>query len=362
MIVLELEEAAGAIGSLDLLWSHLPYPPEVTEADADTYALSGPTSIWRFNGQRQTTELVGDFDYRAGPDPEPSPFRGTVEGVNFYVSNRLIATISFDGPVDYENFWGRVDRMLAREDAEIIGNDRANLLYLYGPGKTVLRGMGGNDELHGFAGDRLIGGEGDDTYYLWERGARVGEADGEGIDTVAVLSRSYTLGDQLENLVAYGWSGFSGTGNGEDNAITGGWANDRLTGLEGGDLLRGRGGNDRLVGGAGDDALQGGAGDDLLLGGAGGDSLTGGGGADTFRFAGGAADRITDFASGQDVIDLRALLPGRLDWIGSAGFSGDDGEVRRAGGALAVDLDGDGVADFEIRLGGAQVAEDDLLL
>ena len=108
--------------------------------------------------------------------------------------------------------------------------------------------------------------------------------------------------------------------------------------------------------------MQGGAGDDLLLGGAGGDSLTGGGGADAFRFTGGAADRITDFASGQDVIDLRALLPGRLEWIGSAGFSGDDGQVRRAGGALAVDLDGDGVADFEIRLGGAQVAEDDLLL
>ena len=61
-----------------------------------------------------------------------------------------------------------------------------------------------------FAGDRLIGGEGDDVYYLWERGARVREAQDEGVDTVAVLARSYTLGSHLEDLTAYGWRGFSG--------------------------------------------------------------------------------------------------------------------------------------------------------
>jgi Ca2+-binding RTX toxin-like protein len=70
-----------------------------------------------------------------------------------------------------------------------------------------------------------------------------------------VAARSYTLGHHVENLVAYGWRGFSGTGNGGDNMILGGYAKDRLAGMGGDDLLRGRSGEDRLVGGAGDDAL-----------------------------------------------------------------------------------------------------------
>jgi Ca2+-binding RTX toxin-like protein len=68
--------------------------------------------------------------------------------------------------------------------------------------------------------------------------------------------------------------------------------------------------NDVLTGGAGNDILAGGAGNDVLNGGKGFDYLTGGAGSDTFRFSGSTAnaDRITDFVSGQDKIQIHAIF------------------------------------------------------
>ena len=82
----------------------------------------------------------------------------------------------------------------------------------------------------------------------------------------------------------------------------GGSGNDTLIANDTGCTLSGGGGNDTLIGGAGNDRL---------IGGTGVDNLTGGGGADTFVFllgdssaASGQHDRITDFLSGTDHIDL----------------------------------------------------------
>lgn len=79
--------------------------------------------------------------------------------------------------------------------------------------------------------------------------------------------------------------------------------NDRANGMGGSDVMNGGAGNDLLEGGAGRDRLSGGRGNDVLDGGAGSDVLSGGAGADQFVFArNGGADRITDFAQGQDMI------------------------------------------------------------
>ena len=79
--------------------------------------------------------------------------------------------------------------------------------------------------------------------------------------------------------------------------------NDRANGLGGRDVMNGGAGHDLLEGGTGADRLSGGRGDDTLVGGAGNDVLSGGAGADRFVFARtGGADRITDFAQGEDVI------------------------------------------------------------
>ncbi|MBA3678434.1 MAG: M10 family metallopeptidase C-terminal domain-containing protein [Sphingosinicella sp.] len=120
---------------------------------------------------------------------------------------------------------------------------------------------------------------------------------------------------------------------------------------------------------AGSDILNGGEGDDLLDGGGGADLLTGGGGADTFRFdrgdtgMGSAADRITDFLSGVDRIDLSSMdadpaMAGdqAFTFLGNAAFSGAVGQLRYFSDGvdtwLQGDGDGDGMADFEIALTG----------
>jgi Ca2+-binding RTX toxin-like protein len=134
---------------------------------------------------------------------------------------------------------------------------------------------------------------------------------------------------------------------------------DTLRGGEGGDTLSGLGGNDTLIGGDGDDRLNGGADRD---------TLTGGNGADIFVFDAPAhtgvrtaADRITDFQSGIDLIDLSAIDANRktaendaFTFIGGANFSKKAGELRysttSSGTYVSGDTNGDGVADFEILL------------
>jgi serralysin len=117
--------------------------------------------------------------------------------------------------------------------------------------------------------------------------------------------------------------------------------------------------------------LFGGAGADVLQGGLGADSLTGGAGADTFRYTAAgqsttlSMDRILDFASGSDKIDLSGIDADSVaagnqafHWIGASAFSGTGaasaGELRAflSNGNWFVegDTDGNGSADLVIQL------------
>ncbi|WP_162240032.1 calcium-binding protein, partial [Methylobacterium sp. Leaf106] len=128
-----------------------------------------------------------------------------------------------------------------------------------GDGDDTLRGGIGGDTLDGGAGnDTMIGGRGDDTYIVDSPGDTVVEAPGQGDDTVR-SSVTYTLPDNVENLVLTGSGGIDGTGNALDNGITGNDGDNTLDGGAGNDRLTARGGDDVLIGGAGDDIMRGGA-------------------------------------------------------------------------------------------------------
>ena len=221
-------------------------------------------------------------------------------------------------------------------------------------GDDILRGNGGDDRLLGGFGrdelsggtgaDRMVGGRGHDTYRIDSALDRVIERPDEGTDLV-IASASHRLARNVEDLTLTG-DAVRATGNALANV---------LNGTEGDNVLEGAGGDDTLIGGAGTDRLS------------------GGGGADVFVFylpvhstPGAARDVILDFKSGIDTIDLASLagkIRGPLDFIGDDPFSGSRGEVRYEHHIVAFDRNGDGAADFEIRLkGGPDLTADDLHL
>jgi Ca2+-binding RTX toxin-like protein len=139
-------------------------------------------------------------------------------------------------------------------------------------GNDILDGGEGNDTLNGGTGDdELIGGTGNDTYVIDSSNDSIIEEATAGTDTVRA-SLSWTLGDNLENLIFTGSSAIDGTGNSLNNTITGNSASNNLLGENGNDNLKGSAGNDTLDGGEGDDTLNGGTGDDELLGRTGNDT------------------------------------------------------------------------------------------
>ncbi len=213
----------------------------------------------------------------------------------------------------------------------------------------------GDDEIFGSAGaNEIYGGEGNDFL---------------GGGTAGTFLGSNTPADPF--YYTFGPSG--------NDVMEGGGGDDAVYGADGDDIIYGGAGNDSgsiigyfgyywrggLYGGDGNDTIDGGDGNDLLDGGHGTDHLTGGRDSDVFAFnqiadsvSGSARDIIHDFSRSEgDQIDLSAidakankLGDQAFKFIGSKPFHDKAGELRFSKQKLSGDVDGDGKADFQIKV------------
>ena len=272
---------------------------------------------------------------------------------------------TIDGGNDNDLLHGNAghDNIVGGSGNDTVYGDDGNDTLAGGDGNDVLYGGDGNDSIDGSIGtDRLYGGAGDDrltggtsantldggtgadtmqggggndSYYVDDSNDVIIENTSSGTDTVYATA-SYTLADQVENLVIQGTANTDGSGNSLVNRLTGNAMNNALFGYSG---------NDRLDGAAGNDDLTGGLGRDIL---------TGGLGEDTFRFAEwGSAnyDTVNGFNGVDDSIGLLGsafglglgALSSDAFVLGTAATNADQHLIYdQASGNLYFDADGNG--------------------
>lgn len=132
--------------------------------------------------------------------------------------------------------------------------------------------------------------------------------------------------------------------------IVGGDGDDIINGNKNEDTIFGGAGNDSIFGGKGFDSIDGGDGNDSVSGDLGRDTITGGQGDDHFQFLKpldgfNNIDTVTDYSSGQDVIELSAtVFTAYAGQIGSYVTPSANLTYNSTTGALAYDVDGVGPA------------------
>ena len=262
-----------------------------------------------------------------------------------------------------ENAWGGsgADTLSGTEGVNIVYGESGHDVLSGRGGYDTLKGGGGDDALDGGLGnDQVFGGDGNDTFIM-DAGDDTLDG-GKGVDCLRVTGSAAVtidLAKTTAQTMGYGKDIILGienvVGSGDADKLYGNGEANILFGNAGNDLLQGRAGADTLAGGAGQDKLYGGAGDGVC---------------DVFVFAskdesavGTTRDTIYDFASGIDDIDLSGIdansrtsrddvfkFSGTTAQADSVWYTAGRGEV-----IVRADVNGDGRADFEIRVVGVSV-------
>jgi|GEM_PF-375242 len=376
-------------------------PPNVITGTPQRDTLTGTEGVDEIFGLGENDELqgLGGDDLLDGGDGRDrldggegnDTMRGG-DGSDFYrVDSTLDVIVELENE-GYDTVRTSVDYTLS-DHVEVLvmtgsatyggGSDQANTIDAGAiSGSVTIDGGGGNDSIRGSLFDDIINGDDGDDYIFGDKGNDTING-GAGRDTIVAGLGDDTVygGDDNDILI----------GAGGNDTMYGGLGVDVLAGKEGNDTLRGEEGNDRLYGEDGDDYIYGGDGFDNVEGGAGVDHIHGGAGQDYFHggtegdffifdepdmagLTSGSADRILDFSHAQgDQIDVSAIdaIAGGTDdpftFIGEDAFSGTAGEMRylqiNQFTLIQMDTDGDGRADYAIRLEGqVDLLADDFIL
>ena len=306
----------------------------------------------------------------------------------------------------------------------VLDGGAGNDTLIGGAGNDTLIGGAGDDYIDGGSGnDTMIGGEGNDTFVVDSPNDVV--IAGAGYDTVQYAlgnglfvhsAYTFTMADDLENLILAGTKKLSGIGNALTNFITGNAADNTLDGKAGADTLTGGAGDDlyvvddigdlvientgegtdrvestisytlganvenltltgtgtinatgnalanTLMGNAGDNVLDGGAGTDTLIGGAGNDTYVADNALDVIieSITGGIDQVLVNFAPAGNSYTLgRFLENATLLAAGIYGLKGNELDNTLTGNGSNNVLDGgagndtlDGGAGADIMIGG----------
>ena len=130
------------------------------------------------------------------------------------------------------------------------------------------RGTDANNTFNGVPGasTMMVGGKGDDTYFVDNLDDLIVEKSSEGNDIVRFtyqgnsqtsgVTGMYTLTSNVEHAILQNTSQYNLAGNSLGNELVGNNANNVIYGYAGGDRLSGRGGIDTLIGGQGGDIYE----------------------------------------------------------------------------------------------------------
>lgn len=239
-------------------------------------------------------------------------------------------------------------RFTAVENVELAGASQINAL---GDAQAnTLIGNAMDNSLDGRGGaDSMVGGLGNDTYFVDSTADTTIEAIVEGTDRV-VSTTTWQLAANIEILELSGSLAIDGTGNELDNSLLG---NEQSNSLFGGD------GQDTLVGNGGADYLDGQAGLNTLIGGTGNDTYVINGEDDVIDEQGGAGDIDTVLANASFALSAgleNLIMNGFGDFVGWGnlldnsliGNSGDNNLIGYSGNDTL-----DGQAGNDTMAGGA---------
>jgi Ca2+-binding RTX toxin-like protein len=322
----------------------------------DDRLLAGAGSDTLDGGEGADTYLVGRYEGfdryvdtgRSGYDRILAVGHDTAIGLADFDASSGIEEISGQGFVGVSLRGGAGDDVLDFSATRLLD---VALIEDDGGADTII-GSSGDDVIRaGVGSDRLDGGGGSDVYLVGRHHGYDDYRDsGEGgVDVIRATSVEMAIGVR---------SGFGAT-SGVEVIDAGGHAGVSLVGDAGDDVL-----DFSAIDLRGVAMIDGAAGADTLTGSAGHDVLSGGDGADIFRFVvpAEAADRISDFRSGQDRIDL-----GSLEASLSLGGAGGANSVtwRHADGDtwIEIEVTGDAQVDLVIVLSGIhELSAGDFLL
>ncbi len=205
----------------------------------------------------------GDDTYIGGIGIDTIKYKSALSGIEV----KLGLSQGYAKSIDLNDAAGIGNDKLSQIE-NVIGGDFSDII-IGNADPNALDGGSGADFLDGGGGaDRMIGGIGNDVYVLDQRGDKVIERAGEGIDTIQTASTS--LGSFSLNIrsspASYRSKSVSlASFSNVENLTYTGTGNAELIGNSLSNVINGSSGNDLLNGGSGADVLNGGLGNDIYV-------------------------------------------------------------------------------------------------